>query len=369
MTRTSTRMSPWNWWVSDRVNGEMDPRLYNSAFLKACRGEKADYTPIWLNRQAGRYMREYHEVKGDTPSLEFFKTPHLAARVTCDAQRILGVDAAIMFADLLPILEPMGLKLDYLPGVGPNIDNPVRTLADVDRLKVERSADSMPYIGEVIRLIRAELPADIPLIGFGGAPFTLASYAVEGKGSRNYVFVKKLMYSDGGAFDALMQRITTCVIDYLNYQIDAGVQAVQVFDSWVGCLSSVDYREYVLPHTRRLMENICGRVPVIHFGTGNPALVPLMAEAGGDVLALDWRAPLMESWQATGFKSVQGNLDPIVLCADRAAVLRKATRLLDEVGGRPGHIFNLGHGIIPETPVDNVKALVDLVHHYAPRCE
>lgn len=348
------------------MKGEMDPRLYNSAFLKACRGEETDYTPVWLNRQAGRYMREYHEVKGDTPSLEFFKTPHLAARVTCDAQRILGVDAAIMFADLLPILEPMGLKLDYLPGIGPNIDNPVRTNADVNALRVEKAADSMPYIGEVIALIRAELPGDIPLIGFGGAPFTLASYAIEGKGSRNYVLVKKMMYGDSGAFDELMRRITDAVIDYMNYQIDSGVQAVQLFDSWVGCLSPADYREYVLPHTRRLMQQICGRVPVIHFGTGNPALVPLMAAAGGDVLALDWRAPLMESWQKTGATAVQGNLDPIVLCASRDAVLTKTSRLLDEVGGRPGHIFNLGHGIIPETPVDNVKALVDLVHSYQP---
>lgn len=345
----------------------MDETLYNSTFLKACRGEKTDYTPVWLNRQAGRYMPEYHEVKGDTPSLEFFKTPHLAARATCDAQRILGVDAAIMFADLLPILEPMGLRLDYLPGVGPNIDNPVRTSADIDAIEVTRSVESMPYIREVIELIRSELPGDVPLIGFGGAPFTLASYAVEGKGSRNYVFVKKMMYGDSGAFAELMSRITACAIDYLNYQIDAGVQAVQVFDSWVGCLSPADYREFVFPHMRRLMSEVTGRVPVIHFGTGNPSLVPLMAEAGGDVLALDWRAPLVASWDGTGVKAVQGNLDPIVLCAEWHGVERKTKELLDEVDRRPGHIFNLGHGIIPETPVDNVKRLVDYVHDYTSR--
>lgn len=345
----------------------MDDALYNSTFLKACRGESTEHTPVWLNRQAGRYMKEYHEVKGDTPSLDFFKTPELAAKVTCDAQRILGVDAAIMFADLLPILEPMGLELDYIPGVGPNIDNPVRTAADVDAIAVRKSAETMPYIADVIRLIRAELPADIPLIGFGGAPFTLASYAIEGKGSRNYVFVKQMMYGDTGAWNELMTRITTCVIDYMNYQIESGVQAVQLFDSWVGCLSPADYREYVMPHSRRLMAAIAGRVPVIHFGTGNPALAPLMAEAGGDVLALDWRTPLVETWDATGVRSVQGNLDPIVLCADRKAVIDKTTALLDDVAGRPGHIFNLGHGIIPETPVDNVKALVDCVHsHRAP---
>lgn len=341
----------------------MDP-LYDSAFMKACRGEQTDYTPIWLNRQAGRYMKEYHEVKGDTPSLDFFKTPELAARATCDAQRILGVDAAILFADLLPILEPMGLELDYLPGVGPNIANPVRTDGDIDAISAPPAAESMPYIKEAIGLIRQELPGDIPLIGFGGAPFTLASYAIEGQGSRNYVHVKQLMYGDSAAWHTLMEKITDAVIDYLSFQIDSGVQAVQIFDSWVGCLGPVDYREFVLPHSRKLIASISGTVPVIHFGTGNPALLPLMAEAGGDVMALDWRAPLMESWEKTGATSVQGNLDPIVLCADEAAVKRKAGELLDEVGGRPGHIFNLGHGIIPETPVDNVKALVDFVHEY-----
>ncbi len=342
----------------------MEAVLHNSTFLKACRGEKTDHTPIWLNRQAGRYMQEYHDVKGSTKSLDFFKTPRLAAQVTCDAQRILGVDAAILFADLLPILEPMGLRLDYIPGVGPNIENPVRSGADIDAIKIQGAAESMPYIAEAIHLIRNELPADIPLIGFGGAPFTLASYAIEGKGSRNYVFVKQLMYGDAVAWNELLTKITTIAIDYLNYQIDSGVQAVQIFDSWVGCLSPADYLEYVLPHSKRLIENISGRVPIIHFGTGNPALLPMMAQAGGDVMALDWRAPLVESWDKIGVKSVQGNMDPIVLCADKSSVERKAKELLDEVNGRPGHIFNLGHGIIPETPVENVKALVKFVQAY-----
>lgn len=342
----------------------MEAALYNSTFLKACRGEKTEHTPIWLNRQAGRYMQEYHDVKGSTKSLDFFKTPHLAAQVACDAQRILGVDAAILFADLLPILEPMGLVLDYIPGVGPNIENPVRSNTDIDAIQIQDSAESMPYIAEAIQLIRRELPADIPLIGFGGAPFTLASYAIEGKGSRNYVFVKQLMYGDTSAWNELMAKITTNAIDYLNYQINSGVQAVQIFDSWVGCLSPADYLEYVLPHSKRLIENISGQVPIIHFGTGNPALLPLMAQAGGDVMALDWRAPLVESWDKIGVKSVQGNMDPIILCADKASVERKAKDLLDEVNGRPGHIFNLGHGIIPETPVENVKALVNLVQGY-----
>ena len=338
--------------------------LHQSAFLKACRGEPTDYTPIWLNRQAGRYMKEYHEVKGDTPSLDFFKTPHLSARVTCDAQRILGVDAAILFADLLPILEPMGLALDYLPGLGPRIDNPVRCNADVDALQVLATADTMAYIGEAIRLIRRELPADIPLIGFGGAPFTLASYAIEGQGSRNYIHVKRMMASDPGAFHAVMEKMTSCAIDYLDYQIGQGVQAIQVFDSWVGCLAVRDYREHVFPHTRRLFEAISGAVPVIHFGTGNPALAPLMCEAGGDVQALDWRAPLRECWDRLGCRAIQGNMDPAALFGDRKSVEANAVAILNEAGGRPGHIFNLGHGILPETPVDNVKALVDVVHGY-----
>ena len=340
----------------------MSDKLQSSAFLKACRGEATDYTPIWLNRQAGRYMKEYHEVKGNTSSLEFFKTPDLAAQVTCDAQRILGVDAAIMFADLLPILEPMGLQLDYLPGIGPNIANPVRTGTDIDNLRVDPAREAMPYIGEVIKLIRNELPSDIPLIGFGGAPFTLASYAVEGQGSRNYIEVKSLMLNDPVAFSALMAKITDSAIDYLNYQIDEGVQAIQIFDSWAGALSVIDYRDHVFPHSQRLISAISGSVPVIHFGTGNTSILPLMAQAGGDVMALDWRAPLMESWDLMGVKAVQGNLDPVALFADRKMMLRSAKAVLEEVDQRPGHIFNLGHGILPKTPVDNVKALVDFVH-------
>lgn len=348
--------------LTRKPNMRGNSELQDCAFLRACRGEAAGHTPVWLNRQAGRYMKEYHEVKGDTPSLDFFKTPELSAQVTCDAQRILGVDAAILFADLLPILEPMGLALDYLPGHGPDIANPVRTTADIDAVKVLPSCDTMPYIREAITLIRRELPADIPLIGFGGAPFTLASYAIEGQGSRNYLHVKKMMHGDQGAWHALMEKITAAAIDYLKYQIESGVQAIQVFDSWVGALSVEDYRDHVFAYSQQLLAAISGDVPVIHFGTGNPALLPLMAKAGGDVIALDWRAPLVESWDLMGVRSVQGNLDPAILFAGRASVEKAAGRLLDEVNGRPGHIFNLGHGILPETPVDNVKALVDFIH-------
>ncbi len=312
-------------------------------------------------------MKEYHQVKGTTPSLEFFKTPHLAAKVTLDAQRILGVDAAIMFADLLPILEPMGLALDYLPGIGPDIANPVRSNSDIDALKEQSSAESMPYIKEAIELIRQELPADIPLIGFAGAPFTLASYAIEGRGSRNYIFVKKLMYGDASAWHTLMEKMARSVADYLNFQIESGVQCVQLFDSWVGCLSPADYEAYVLPHTQSVLDEIKGKVPVIQFGTGNATLIDLMDRAGSDVMALDWRTPLRETWDRLGCTAIQGNMDPIALCADRDTVLMKAKQVLDEVDGKPGHIFNLGHGIVPDTPVDNVKALVDFVHEQTAR--
>jgi uroporphyrinogen decarboxylase len=220
----------------------------------------------------------------------------------------------------------------------------------------------MPYIGEVIQLIRAELPEDIPLIGFGGAPFTLASYAIEGKGSRNYVFVKQLMYGDKPAWDSLMQKMTQCTADYLNYQIESGVQAIQIFDSWMGCLSPADYETYALPYSRAVIDEIKGKVPIIHFGTGNCSLVDLMHQAGAEVLALDWRTPLAATWDRLGCQAIQGNMDPIALCADRDTVHRHAQQVLDEAAGRPGHIFNLGHGIIPETPVENVKALVDYVH-------
>ena len=339
----------------------------NSVFLKACRGEPVPYTPIWLNRQAGRYMREYHAVKGTTPSLDFFKTPELAARVTLDAQRILGVDAAIMFADLLPVLEPMGMQLSYEPGEGPVFANPVRSAKDVSRLAVVPADEGTPYIRETITRILDDLPQSAALIGFAGAPFTLASYAIEGRGSRNYTWVKKMMYSAPQLWDALMTKLVQVIADYVRLQIDSGVHAVQVFDSWIGVLSIGDYRRYVAQHSKALIDRIGGRVPIIYFGTGNPHLVDDMFAAGPDVLAVDWRTPLRATWDRLRCRAIQGNLDPIVLCADRAAITEQTQAILDEVGGRPGHIFNLGHGIVPETPVDNVKYLVDLVHERSAR--
>ena len=333
-------------------------------FIDACLGKPTSHTPIWLNRQAGRYMPEYHQVKGDTPSLDFFKNPELAARATLDAQRILGVDAAIMFADLLPIMEPMGLDLDYLPGQGPVFANPIRTQADIEALRVSPAEEATPYIADTVKNITSELASDIALIGFAGAPFTLASYAIEGKGSRNYVFVKKLMYEAPGLWDCLMEKLVDQVASYLCLQIDSGVDAVQIFDTWVGNLSPYDFEMRVARHLQALFNRVKAHsdVPVIYFGTGNSHLLPQVAVMGFDVIAFDWRTPLRSTWDKLDLRAVQGNLDPIVLCADSDAIRVQTDQILAAVEGKPGHIFNLGHGIIPETPVDNVKLLVDYVH-------
>ena len=339
----------------------------DKVFLAACRGQSTPYTPIWLNRQAGRYMPEYHQVKGDMPSLDFFKNPDKAAQATLDAQRILGVDAAIMFADLLPIMEPMGLELDYLPGQGPVFANPIRTAADVAALVSAPAQEATPYIADTVKNILQDLPKDIALIGFAGAPFTLASYAIEGRGSRNYVFVKKMMYEAPQLWHDLLDKLTEQLVSYLQLQIASGVDAVQIFDTWVGNLSVQDFQAYVLPHLTKMLGALKGQVPVIYFGTGNSHLLPEVARLGFDVVAFDWRTPLAETWQALALPAVQGNLDPIVLCADQATVAAQSQALLDDVAGRAGHIFNLGHGIIPETPVDNVKFLVDYVHEHSAR--
>ena len=333
-------------------------------FLQACRGEPTAHTPIWLNRQAGRYMPEYHQVKGDLPSLDFFKNPEKAAQATLDAQRILGVDAAIMFADLLPILEPMGLHLDYLPGEGPVFSNPIRHEQDIVALRNAPAVEATPYIADTVRCINADLPKDIALIGFAGAPFTLASYAIEGRGSRNYVEVKKMMHNRPDLWVQLMDKLVDQLVSYLRLQISAGVEAVQLFDTWVGNLSVQDYTMFVHPHLQKMLQALGNDVPVIYFGTGNSHLLPSVATLPFDVLAFDWRTPLVSTWQQLGCKAVQGNLDPIVLCAEQKAIAQQAGHLLDDVAGRGGHIFNLGHGIIPETPVDNVKFLVDFVHEY-----
>ena len=331
-------------------------------FLLACRGKKTPYTPIWLNRQAGRYMPEYHALKGKMSSLEFFKNPEKAATATLDAQRILGTDAAIMFADLLPIMEPMGLELDYVEGIGPVFANPVRSEKDMDALTVTPAESGTPYIAQTVKNIRSGLPKDIALIGFAGAPFTLASYAIEGGGSRNYTFVKRMMYERPDLWQKLISKLVDQVSSYLNLQIASGVEAIQLFDTWVGNLSLQDFELYVRPHLKRLLQELTGKVPVIYFGIGNQHLLKSVAGLPIDVLAFDWRTPIRSAWDDLGCRSVQGNLDPIVLCSNQDTIRRQAQLLLDHVKDKPGHIFNLGHGIIPETPVDHVKYLVDWVH-------
>ncbi|MDT5294846.1 MAG: hypothetical protein QOJ76_1726 [Acidobacteriota bacterium] len=343
-------------------------RLRDSPFMRACRREPVPYTPVWLMRQAGRYMKEYRDVRARHTFLEMCKRPDVAAEVTVYAAHRLNVDAAIIFADILLITEPLGLDLEFAKGEGPVIHNPVRTGQDVDRLREVEDVSSLSYVYDAIRLTRRELRADLPLIGFCGAPFTLASYICEGGGSKNYVHTKRLMYTDPGAWHALMSLIARALPRYLNAQIEAGAQAVQLFDSWVGALSPDDYREYVLPHTREVIQNVKPGVPVIHFGTGTAALLELMREAGGDVIGLDWRVRLDEGWSRLGDDvAVMGNFDSIALFTTPEIVRRRAKAILDMAADRPGHIFNLGHGILPETPVENVLALVEAVHELSQR--
>jgi uroporphyrinogen decarboxylase len=318
-------------------------------------------------RQAGRYQREYREIRSRVSFLEMCRTPELAAEVTLMAVDQLGVDAAIIFADILLIVEPMGVGLAFNKGEGPSIARPVRTAADVDGLR-EVPPEALGFVYEAVRLTRRALKPDVPLIGFAGAPFTVASYMVEGGGSRNFIESKSLMYRNVGAWHALMERLVRASAGYLAAQVAAGAQVLQIFDSWVGCLSEADYRQFVLPHSRRLIESLPAGVPVIHFGADSGHLLAAMREAGGNVLGLDWRTDLDRGWSLIGHdRAVQGNLDPVALFATPAEIERRARIILDQAGGRPGHIFNLGHGILPGTPVDHVLALVDFVHEYSRR--
>jgi uroporphyrinogen decarboxylase len=341
---------------------------HDSLVLKAARREPTQRTPIWLMRQAGRYMAEYRKVRSTTTFLELCKNPDLCAEVMLVAVDRLKVDAAIIFSDLLPILEPMGLDLEFAAGGGPVIHNPVRCAEDVDRVRELDSIEPLAYVVETVEKTRAGLDERLPLIGFAGAPFTLASYAVEGGASRNYLRVKSLMIDDSGAWHALMARLARAVTRYLNAQIDAGAQLVQLFDSWVGCLGPDDYRNFVLPHSRAVIEAIRPGTPVIHFAAGNPALLPLLREAGGAVIGVDWHVRLDDAWRTIGYdRAVQGNLDPAVLLGSIAEIRRRAQDVLGQAAGRPGHIFNLGHGVHQQTPVENAIALVEAVREFSAR--
>ncbi|HEY7339441.1 MAG TPA: uroporphyrinogen decarboxylase [Ktedonobacterales bacterium] len=338
-----------------------------SRLLRACRREPTDATPIWLMRQAGRYMPAYRKLREHHPLLTMIKTPELACEVTLQPIETFDLDAAIIFADILPPLEGMGLHLRFAEGEGPVIGNPVRTVDDVARLRVLPPEEALPFTLEAIRLARAQLDSrNIPLIGFSGAPFTLAAYAIEGGGSHNYTLAKGLMMSAPEAWDELMTKLSEVVGAYLLAQARAGAQALQLFDSWAGHLSASDYRQFALPYTQRAIAIArAAGVPIIHFATDTSGYLEAMGETGADVISVDWRVDLSAAWQRLGEQvAMQGNLDPVALLAPWDALEQHAQAILDQAGGRPGHIFNLGHGILPETPPDNVKQLVDFVHEY-----
>lgn len=346
----------------------LTPELQNSRFMRAARCEAVDCTPVWIMRQAGRYLPEYMQVRSRTTFIELCKTPELAAEVTLTAREVLDVDAAILFADLLPILEPMGFDLEYVKGEGPVIHNPLLDSRELDRVRPVSNIEDLGYVFDAVRLIRRDLPADIPLLGFAGAPFTLASYAIEGGGSKNYIHTKKLMYQDESAWATLMERFVESLAKYLIAQIDAGCQAVQIFDSWAGCLSPSDYRRYVLPYTRQLIAALPAETPVINFLTGNPALLRDQVSAGGQVIGIDWRVDFAEARTIIGpDRAIQGNLDPVSLYADLPVLKARAKEVIDANAGHPGHIFNLGHGVHPDMNPDHVKALVQMVRELSVR--
>jgi uroporphyrinogen decarboxylase len=338
----------------------------NDRFLRACRREPVDATPVWMMRQAGRYMPEYRALRAVHSMLELCKTPELAMKVTMQPL-VHGVDAAILFADILLPLEPMGAPFEFAKGEGPVIHRPVSCAAHVDELRVIEPAEGLGYVLETIKLLKRELK--VPLIGFAGAPFTLASYLVEGGKSPNFAKTKKLMFGEPGVWRRLMEKLAEVTRRYLRAQIAAGADAVQLFDSWVGDLAPADYVEHVQPFVRHVLQDVqTAGVPVIHFGTGTASLLERMRDAGGTVIGVDFTTPLADAWARVGHDhAVQGNMDPCALLTTREVAERHAQRVLDAAAGRPGHIFNLGHGILPETPVDNVRAVVDYVHRAGAR--
>src|SRR5580765_1263303 len=334
----------------------------DSIFVRTCKSLAVERTPVWFMRQAGRYMPEYRAVRKQHSLLEICKKPALAAEVTITAAEILGIDAAIIFADLLLPLEVMGLPFHFSAGEGPVIEKPVRSPQDIANLRTDRASE-LGYVSEALALVAKHFGDRLPVIGFCGAPFTLASYMIEGGGSRNYVHTKKMMYTETAAWQVLMRKLVDVLAAYAAEQVTAGADALQIFDSWVGCLSVEDYRQYVLPFATDLVQRLKKTgVPVIYFGTDTATLLPAMKETGAQVMGVDWRFPLDQAWSSLKFDgAVQGNLDPVLLFAGQKELRARTDAILRQAGGRPGHIFNLGHGILPETPVENVRALVDFV--------
>lgn len=340
--------------------------MANHRFLQACRREPVDRTPVWFMRQAGRYMSEYLAIRKKHSILDVCKTPELAAEVTLQPIERFPLDAAIIFADILLPLEPMGLDLAFLEKEGPVIRNPVRQGEDIARLRVV-DGDVFGYSSDAVALACKHLDGRVPLIGFAGAPFTLASYAIEGGSSRSYILTKTLMYSEPELWHRLMQKFAQVVVNYLRVQIQAGVQAVQLFDSWVGCLAPNDFDEYALPHVRWIIDQLKpAGVPIIYFGTGTSTLLTRIKMAGSDVIGLDWHVQLDEAWASLGYDvAVQGNMDPLVLYGPISEMERRVKDIMHRAGHRKGHIFNLGHGILPKTPVEHVDAAIECVHRYS----
>jgi uroporphyrinogen decarboxylase len=338
----------------------------NHVFLKACRREPVSRIPVWLMRQAGRYMPEYRALRAKHSILELCRTPELAAEVTLQPIRRFDLDAAIIFADILLPLEGMAIGFHFAKGEGPVIERPVRTPEDVDALRPFDPTVELGYVLEAIRMVRRELDGKIPLIGFAAAPFTLASYMIEGGSSRNYLHMKSFMYNHPDAWDRLMRRVREVTRDYLAAQIEAGAQAVQMFDSWVGCLSPEDYRAFVLPHSAWVLEGLADYgVPRIHFGTNTATLLEAMTEAGGEVIGVDWRIPIGHARRIVGPDyALQGNLDPALLLAPKPLLLERVRAILSEADAGAGYIFNLGHGVLPPTPMENVEAVIETVHGY-----
>ena len=356
-------------WSGDGAQAQRREITSEGAFMKACRLEKADHTPIWLMRQAGRFLREYREVRSRVSFKELCKTPDMASEITLMTVDRLGVDAAIIFSDILLILEPLGLSLEYSSVDGPVIGKPLRTRRRIESLR-DFDPESMDFVYQAVRTTRRALDPEVSLLGFTGAPFTVASYAIEGSGSKNYVNTKKLMYGDPSLWERLMEILTSSISDYLCAQVEAGADAVQIFDSWVGCLSPADYEKFVFPHVKKLISTLPSDVPVILFGTGTGSLLELMGKTGAGVIGLDWRVDILDGWRRAGSSlAVQGNLDPVSVLSTPSHVVGEARKILDRVGGRPGHIFNLGHGVLPQTPVDNVLRLIDEVHEYSAQAE
>ncbi len=338
-------------------------------FLQACRRQDVDCTPVWMMRQAGRYLPEYRALRKKHSFWEMCKTPELAVEVTLQPLRRMEIDAAILFSDILVPLEAMGSAIEFHEGRGPVVDRPIRSAADLETLHVIEAEEAVPFVMDAIRILRRELEGKVPLIGFSGAPFTLASYLIEGGGSKQYQHVKTLMYANPEIYHKLMAMISDTVISYLKAQIEAGAQIVQLFDSWVGCLGPLDYQEYVFPYNRKIFDALDAYdVPKIHFANQASTLLPQVVAAGGDIIGLDWRQDLKKAWDIIGpDHGVQGNFEPVALFAPIPEIRKRVKRILGQAENRNGHIFNLGHGILPTTPIDHAKAMIDAVHEFSAR--